>query len=95
MSRAAEGETWHVDERMRGNLLILCHCDERHMAAHAVLLVRFQGVGETSGHVILQLQKAHELAALRCTTVETAEQTRPEPKDSWIGTCLHFIHFHT
>ena len=26
---------------------------------------------------------------------ENSELTRPEPKDSWIGTCLNFIHFDT
>ena len=54
---------------------------------------RSPSLGESSGHVILQLQKAHDLAALRCTNVEKAEMARPDPKDSWIGTCSNFIHF--
>ena len=64
------------------------------MVGLAILFVRFQGVGEISGHAILQLlQKAKDLAAPRCMTAEIAEQARSEPQDSWIGTCLNLHHF--
>ena len=63
------------------------------MVGLAVLFVRFQGIGEISGHAILQLQKANDLAALRCMAAEIAELARSEPQDSWIGTCLYFMHF--
>ena len=59
------------------------------MVGHAVLFVSFQGVGEISGHVILQLQNTNDLAALRCINAEIAELARSEPRD----TCLKFIHF--
>ena len=77
---------------MRDDLLLLLHLDECRKVALAIL-VCFQGVGESSGHVILQLQKAHDLAGLRCTTAETAKTARSEPEDSWIGNCFKFNHF--
>ena len=49
--------------------------------------LRFHGVGEISGHVILQLQNTNDLAALRCMTAETAKLARSEPQHSWIGAC--------
>ena len=67
--------------RQRGNHIRL-HLDGCRVVALAILFVRLQGVGESSGHVILQLQNALDLAALRCTTVEKSEMARPEPKDS-------------
>ena len=75
-------------------LLLLLHLDKCRMVALAIL-VRFQGVGETSGQVILQLQNTNDLTAA-CSNShhsENSELTRPEPKDSWIGTCLNFIQF--
>ena len=50
------------------------------------------GVGEISGHVILQLQNTNELVALTCVTAQVAELARSEPQDSWIGACLSFYH---
>ena len=61
-------------------------------------MVRFDAVGEISGHVILQLHQAHDLAAAACSNshhFENSDLTRPGPKSIWIGTCLNFIHFHT
>ena len=73
------------------NLLVLLHLGEKRMVGLAVLFVRFQGVGEISGHVILHLlQNTNDLAAQRCMTAETAELARSEPQDSWVGTCLSF-----
>ena len=48
---------------------------DRHRAeAQDVGHVRFQGVGEISGHAILQLlQNTNDLATLRCMTAEIAE----------------------
>ena len=41
------------------------------------------------------LQKVHDLTAACSNShhFENSKQTRPEPKDSWIGTCLNCIHF--
>ena len=41
--------------RQRGKLISLRHCDEWRTVGLAVLLIRFQSVGEISGHVILRL----------------------------------------
>ena len=61
--------------RHRGNP-ILRHCDEWRMVGLAVLFIRFQGVGEISGHAILELQDINDLTALRCMTAEIAELAR-------------------
>ena len=53
----------------------------------AILFVSSLGVGEISGHVILQHTNGG-LAALTCRTAEIAELASSEPQDSWIGTCL-------
>ena len=46
-----------LDRRcQRGNILILRHCDEWRTVGLAVLIVRFQSVGEISGRVILRLR---------------------------------------
>ena len=86
---------------MRDDLLLLLHLDECRMVALAIL-VRFQGVGESSGHVILQLlQNTHDLAALRCACANSHHFENSELatlKESWLlpsftRTCLKFIHF--
>ena len=61
------------------------------MVGLAILFIRFQGVSEISGQVILQLQNTDDIAALRCMGAEIAELARSETQDSWIGTCLNSI----
>ena len=65
-----------LDHRRPRDNLILLRCDEWRVVCLLVLFVRFQGVGEVSGHVILQRLKASDLAALRCLTAEIAELAR-------------------
>ena len=78
--------------RQRGNLILL-RLDERRMVGLAVLFVSFLGVDKISGHVILELlQKAKDLAALRCVTAQIAEQPHSEPQDGWVGAGLKFHH---
>ena len=54
------------------------------MVGLAVLVVRFQGIGEISGHAILQLQITKDLGAQKCMTAEIAELPRSEPQNGWV-----------
>ena len=63
------------------------------MVGPAILFARFQGVGEISGLVILQLQNTNDLAALRCVSAEIAELPRSETQDGWVRACLNLHHF--
>ena len=51
------------------------------------------GVGEISGHAILQLQNTNDLAALRCMSAEIADLPRSESQDGWVCACSKFHHF--
>ena len=64
-----------------------------HLVGLAVLFVRFQGIGQISGHVVLRLRGTNVLGALRRMSAQIAELARPEAQDSWIGACLNFHHF--
>ena len=59
----------------------------------AIVRKRMVGVG---GIAILDLlQNTNDLTAACVDSqhLDNSEQTRPEPKDSWIGTCLNFHFF--
>ena len=60
-----------IGGRQHDNLILL-HLDEWRMVGLAVLFVRFQGIGEIKGHVILQRLKANDLAALSHKTAGSA-----------------------
>ena len=51
------------------------------------------GVGEISGHAILQLQNTNGFAALRCVPAEIADLPRSESQDGWVCAYSKFHHF--
>ena len=52
-------------------------------------------VGVRRINILDLLRSTNDLTAacLNSHHLDNSEQTRPEPKDSWIGTCLNFHYF--
>ena len=64
------------------------------------ILVRFPGVGESSGHVILQLQNTNDLTAACSNSHHIENSELATLRESWLlppftRTRLNFIHFDT